>query len=316
MAKLLNLSTNKKVNLHQHHLVGRHKEAVQTFLEGQDVSRMHARIFWAGNSWAIQDTSRNGTYVNGNPIFRDAKKTLAEGDDIAFGNRNAPVWRLIDASPPVCLLMAVTPGLSEIELSGLHALPSEDDPQVMLYMSNEGKWLCESGSGIEVLKSGDRVGTSDKIWRFVDAAGRNMDTTLMHHKIHRNDESVQYTFNASQNEEHVRLGFRLGDVEMDLGLRQHHYLALVLARRRCKDQESGVLEEEEGWIDKEEFCKMLGFKEALINIHVYRLRKSFIKSLPRNCTIPMIIERRNCELRFGSNLVEIHGGNVVKLDLV
>lgn len=311
MAKLLNLNTKKQTYLQQYHVVGRHEESVQTCIENPGVSRMHARIRWTGTDWTLQDTSRNGTFVNGKPIPSDVKKPLKKGDKIVFGNLHTDVWELVDASPPVCMLIPVTRDLGEIELHGIMALPSEAAPEVTLYISNEGKWLCESASGIVVLKSGDCVGTSDKIWRFIDAAALHVDTTLTHNTVNHAQAVIKYTFNASQNEEHIGLRFHLGETEVDLGMRQHHYLALVLARKRNEDSEAGIADGEQGWIDKDKFSKMLGLKETLVNIHIYRLRKAIVKSLPENYTIPMAIERRNCEIRFGSNQVEIFGGNVV-----
>ncbi len=312
MAKLRNLNTNKKIHIHQYHLIGRHKETVQTYIGGPDVSRVHARIRWTDKVWTIQDSSRNGTFVNGRQILNDEKKPLQEGDKITFGKQCPDIWQLVDASPPACMLIPISQGLKEIELRAMHALPSEDEPEVTLYMSSGGQWLCESDSGVIVLKSGDCVGITGKVWRFIDAAVCSANTTLIQYEAKHEPVLTKYTFRVSQNEEHICLRFHHGENVVDLGFRQHHYTALVLARQRCEDREAGIVDGEQGWIDRERLSQMLEVKEALINIHIFRLRKEIVNSLPGSYTIPMVVERRNGEIRFGSKCVEILRGNTMK----
>jgi hypothetical protein len=54
----------------------------------QVVSRMHAKIFYDGEKYSIEDTSTNGTFVNS---IRIRKATLNDSDVIAFGHTDANV---------------------------------------------------------------------------------------------------------------------------------------------------------------------------------------------------------------------------------
>ncbi len=105
----------------------------------------------------------------------------------------------------------------------------------------------------------------------------------------------------------------MGDHVYDLVKRNHHYLMLLLARKRLEDRENGISEEEQGWMDKGQLCKMLGLSESHINILVYRFRKQVISLLPRSLNFPQAIERRNGEIRFAYKDIDISGGAIVDL---
>jgi pSer/pThr/pTyr-binding forkhead associated (FHA) protein len=51
------------------------------------VSRSHARIFWDWNqnSYMILDTSRNGCYLNGNPLSQGVNHRLSNSDSLQLG---------------------------------------------------------------------------------------------------------------------------------------------------------------------------------------------------------------------------------------
>jgi pSer/pThr/pTyr-binding forkhead associated (FHA) protein len=63
--------------------IGRDK-ATDIPLPSTHVSRLHAEITWEKGHWVIGDLgSRNGTFVNGERVF---KRALREGDKIAIGH--------------------------------------------------------------------------------------------------------------------------------------------------------------------------------------------------------------------------------------
>ncbi len=51
------------------------------------VSRSHARVFWDWNqnTYMIVDTSRNGSYLNGNPFSQGVNYRLSHGDSLQLG---------------------------------------------------------------------------------------------------------------------------------------------------------------------------------------------------------------------------------------
>lgn len=54
------------------------------------VSRSHARIYWdwSQNAYMIVDNSRNGTYLNGNPLTPNIQYHLNHGDSLQLGQNS------------------------------------------------------------------------------------------------------------------------------------------------------------------------------------------------------------------------------------
>ena len=75
MATIVNEKTQQVVILQPQHVFGRHPTAA-TSLESLEASRTHAVVIWDGESWVLQDTSSNGTFINGKALARDNKKGL------------------------------------------------------------------------------------------------------------------------------------------------------------------------------------------------------------------------------------------------
>ena len=307
MTKIINTNTEEQVVLLIQHIFGRHPSTSHTVLISPDASRMHATILWDGEDWLLQDSSSNGTYVNGKQVLKGAKQRLRKGDQIHFASLLADTWEMLDVSPPKSLLVPVTSGLDTIELDHLAVLPNEASPEVTLYMSPNGHWVCESSSGISVLKTGDLVGCKEQTWRFIEARASE-ETHLIESKELPTSSQIGIYFDVSQDEEHVSFKLRMDEHEYDLGERNHHYLMLLLARKRIADIENGVCITEQGWVDKEDLCKMLGQNENHINIQVYRFRKQIVNVLPKSFKLPQAIERRTREIRFAYKDIKINGG--------
>lgn len=307
MTKIINNNTEEQVILLIQHIFGRHPNTSHTVLKNPDASRMHATIFWDGQHWLLQDSSSNGTYVNGKLILPGSKQCLAKDDKIHFASLKGDTWQMLDVRPPKSLLIPVSTGLKTIELDNFSVLPNEESPEITLYMSPNGHWVCESQSGISVLKTGDLVGCNKQTWRFIEARASE-ETKYLESNVLPNSPQIGIFFDVSQNEEHVSFKFRMGDYEFDLGQRNHHYLMLLLARRRIQDKENGLDTDEQGWIDKDQLAKMLGLNESHINIQVYRFRKQVVELLPRSYNLPPAIERRTGEIRFAYDDINISGG--------
>jgi hypothetical protein len=307
MTKIINTKTKEQVTLLIQHIFGRHPTTSHTVLSSSEVSRMHATILWDGEDWLLQDSSTNGTFVNGRQVIQGAKHRLHKGDRIQFANLNSDSWKMLDVTPPKSLLIPVTAGLNTIELDHLAVLPNEESPEVTLYMSPNGHWVCESKSGIAVLTTGDLVGCEGQTWRFIEARASD-ETHFVENKKLPTSSQVGIFFDVSPNEEHVSFKLTMDEQEYDLGERNHHYLMLLLARKRITDIKNGVCVTEQGWIDKEELCKMLGQNENHINIQVYRFRKQFIDTLPKSKNLPQVIERRTREIRLAYDDINIKGG--------
>ncbi|MCW8996662.1 MAG: FHA domain-containing protein [Psychromonas sp.] len=307
MTKIINTNTKEQVILLIQHIFGRHPNTSHTILTSPEASRMHATILWDGENWLLNDTSSNGTYINGIKVMKGAKHRLHKGDKIQFASLLGDTWEMLNVLPPKSLLVPVTPGLEIMELESLAVLPDEKTPQVTLYLSPNGHWVCESLSGISVLKTGDLVGYNEQTWRFIEAKA-SAETHVVESKELPNSSQIGIYFNVSQDEEHVSFKLKMNEHEYDLGERNHHYLMLLLARKRIADIRNGLTEMEQGWVDKDELCKMLGQNESHINIQVYRFRKQIADTLPKSFNFPQAIERRSREIRLAYDDIKIKGG--------
>ncbi|OUS24540.1 hypothetical protein A9Q99_24400 [Gammaproteobacteria bacterium 45_16_T64] len=310
MATLLNTRTEERVLLHVQHTFGRpfqeNSEASgNTALNYSEASRSHAMIAWDGDEWTLLDSSTNGTFVNEVRVASRAEKRLYQDDVINFGGYNKESWKIIDIAAPRNILLPVTSGLLPIFVDDIVVLPSEENPDITIYMAMDGGWVCESEAGLSAIKSGDLVGTQDCVWRFHEGLS-SVKTKSVEVGISASSTHVQSVFDVSQNEEHVSLTIKIDDQEKNFGQRIPHYLILLLARKRIADQAAGIDDREQGWIRKELLSRMSGLDENYINIQVYRFRKSLLKVFP---VCLEFIEKRRGEIRFTCKAIEINGGS-------
>ena len=313
MAILTNLQTQSCVILQVHHLFGRHSTSNSTQLKNSEASRLHAIISWCGERWTLKDSSVNGTFLNGQKLSSDSSRVLTMGDKINFGCLQSDSWELEDVSEPKNMLIPISPGLDTIELKTFVVLPSEEQPEITLYLNEEGQWICESGSGSSPLSSGDLVGANQSIWRFVESKPTEVTQSLTDAPAVK-AVKIAFAFEVSQNEEHISLVLSVEDVEVNLGTRSHHYLLLVLARQRLVDKEQGLKAGEQGWLNKDVLCKMLGLSENHINIQIYRFRKQVVSAMDGAPSFVQFIQRRTGEIRFAVESIKINGGAVQNTD--
>lgn len=307
MASLINLRSQQKISLRTHHIFGRQPDTSTTQILSPDVSRTHATIAWEGTRWRIKDTSTNGTFLNNRRLPAGVYRDLAIGDHIQFGNSEGDSWQVASLDEPRCMLMPMHPHLERIELNKLCALPSENEPHCVIYPSGE-KWIYEADGHSHVLATSDVVGTAEHQWRYIDArptlATRNCAPAPINHQT----VDVQFQFCVSQNEEHVALKLLLNDRLIDLCERSHHYLLLLLARKRLADKNQGITQSEQGWLTKEELSRMLGLQENHINIQVFRFRKQITEALPEVPALHQAVARRTGALRIDYDNIVIEGG--------
>ncbi len=307
MATLLNTENGEKIILRSQHIFGRHPGSANTVLNNPQASRIHASLLYNGSHWLLQDTSTNGTFINGEHFVQGAKHRLNAGDIINFGDSSTANWKLLDVNAPKNLLIPMTDNLTLIELDDIVVLPNEESPQVMLYQSPQGHWLCEDQSGVVTVQSGHKITTRVGSWYFV-AADTLEETRLAAPSTTDDFPAIEINFEVSQNEEHVSLSIALDNQLINLGHRTHHYLLLLLARQRLADNDAGLDDNEKGWVDREILSKNLGMDESHINIQIYRLRKQMTKAIPSFPVLLQIIQRRRGELRFACDSVRINGG--------
>ena len=63
------------------------------------VSRKHARIYYSGNTWMIEDLgSTNGSYLNRRPMTANTPHVVRHGDELVFGRMLVQVYFSADES--------------------------------------------------------------------------------------------------------------------------------------------------------------------------------------------------------------------------
>ena len=305
IATLQNTRTSQEIICRVNHTLGRDQETNLTLLSCPSVSRNHATIAWDGEGWQVKDISLNGTYVNTTRMPKGQYQPIRLGDEIYFGNFDHTVWVISDLSPPITGLIPMDQGLAFIPLFDIAILPIEQ-PEVIIYLSEQSQWVSEILGKTRILAAGDVVGNSQQRWQFVE--GRPSTVTTAGELLLPPPNNIAFHFSVSQDEEHVSLSLIVDDKNINMGKRNHHYLLLLLARRRLEDSAKGIHPSEQGWIDKKILTSMTGIIEQHINIHIYRFRKQVVSVTPHSTILHQIIERRPGELRFAYKHIIIEGG--------
>lgn len=306
MAIIENLLTGEKILLKSHHVFGRNREKADTELKNKDVSQIHGSIRWDGWKWMLTDHSRNGIWIDGNRLVPGKNIGLTEGNVIRFSSTEESAWKLIDQKPPATVLIPLQGHGPIIELDRFHALPDDATPDISIYISHTGQWVCENEKGVIPLNSGDIVNHGHEAWLFFCA--EPVDNTLLREDV----KDIRFCFYVSLDEEHVVVKIQLGENMIDLGERAHHYMLLTLARQRLKDAEDGEDQETQGWIELDRMADMIGLEPCHLNIHIFRVRKQVSSALPDLLNHPQVVERRVGSLRFGYPDFQILRGSSVE----
>jgi len=306
MGIIKNIKTEESIFLKSHHMFGRNREKADTELKNKDVSQIHASVRWNGREWLLTDFSRNGTWMDGNRLIPGEKNQLTEENIIRFSSLGESEWRLVDDRPPSNVIVPLKGNGRAIMLDRFHVLPSEAEPDISVYISQTGEWVCENEKEVYPLKNGDIINHDQGLWQFF--CDDPVDVTLSQ-KIARD---IRFCFQVSSDEEHVFLTIQVDKQTFDLGERAHHYMLLTLARQRLEDAENGVDQETQGWIETNRLAGMLGIDPSHLNIQIYRCRKQIDDALAELQNPPQVIERRSGGLRFGYPTFQIMRGSTVE----
>lgn len=307
MARLINIITGDEIKLLPVHLFGRLPETCNSVFIHHYISRLHATISWDGFNWLLKDSSINGTYIDRELVQGPTLHTLSLKNQLQFGSLDADPWQVVCLAPPVTMLVPLQPNSPYIELEKIIALPSEQEPSVVISEIAPGEWLCESEMGQALLKSGDLVGSANNIWRFIIATP--FQSTVIEPLEPRDTGAEAHLhFQVSQDEEHVHLKIHLGQNVFDFYERSHHYVLLLLARKYMEDTDTQCTELERGWIDKELLCRQMGVDLSHLNILIFRFRKQVINTLPSQVQNQPLIQTRVGQVRLYCAHISIAGG--------
>lgn len=308
MAKIKNLSTGEQQVLVPRHAFGRDNKAAMTQLNDPYISRDHAIIFWDEDQWYIRDLSLNGTFLNGLKINKKQSQPLIIGDMITFGCEDSDTWHFIDGGQPSSMLVPVAHSSDEIVLDDFHYLPSEDNPEIILY-NREGSWICETESYSYALKDGDVVTAQGKKWKLIEARVANNTMNFANVNLVPK-KALSFRFEVGKSNDHVLLKMRVNEAEFDIEEQVHHYPMYELARLRMNDQEAGIDATEQGWTSKAAFVEQLGLKDTgLLDQQIHRFNRQVKKVAKDMAELEMFwldsVDVRHDQIRFFTDNVEI-----------
>jgi hypothetical protein len=282
------------VVLYPEHTLGRSKSCLLR-LSDPGVSALHAVIFWADESWFIKDLgSRNGTFLSGRRLAPGVRESIVEGVVVQLGI-DGPQFELSDDGGPQPLLVAADdPSFYRWIPEGSLAIPNEDHPEALLYLSKTGDWCLESDSGVLRVEEHGLFTLGGRMFRLIASRGMPATTTA-EDQLALFDAVLK--FSVSSDEEHVALTVEARGKALSLGHRAHHYLLLTLARERLKPELSGIAAGSQGWIERLELERMLRQTQQHINLAVWRARRQFAEAGFSDAI--NVVERRGSELRLG-----------------
>ncbi|HET9621107.1 MAG TPA: FHA domain-containing protein [Kofleriaceae bacterium] len=286
------------------HLIGRSRIA-DLRLSEPTVSSEHAVLRWIGREWELHDLgSRNGTIVDGRRLAPGERVALHRGALVAFGQADN-VWELVDESAPSAVALPAASGGPIAARNHLLALPSEDDPEVVIYRNAAGDWVAEQAGETVRVKDGARIQVAgeDFTLRVPDLITATWDNSSPAPSL----AGLTLRFAVSRDEEYVALSAHGGNQTIDLGARAHHAVLLTLARSRLADRESRrtLPETAEGWVYQDELAEKLAIDETHLNVAVFRCRRQLAEAGIIDAA--NIIERRRPtrEVRLGVARIEI-----------
>jgi len=297
MGRLREIGQAQEVELHSRVLIGRSLHAGLRIPDPR-VSSEHAVLWWEDQHWHLRDlASRNGTFVNGEKLAPGQTAVLVSGTELRFGEHAG--WHVTDISPPVARAEAAD-GTIVRAVDGLLALPSEDDPQVVLYQNAQGLWVEDREGMVQPVLPGVPL-QLDQLW---DVFLPVVEQATIERRTEAPGE-IALRFEVSSDEEHVQVAVDLGDGWKRIAPRAHHYTLLTLARLRLAADNPS--DPEAGWVHVEDLAKMVGARRGLVNMHVLRIRRE-LEALGA-VDGAALIQRRplSCTLQLATPAVEVGG---------
>ncbi|MCA9708262.1 MAG: FHA domain-containing protein, partial [Myxococcales bacterium] len=268
MATLVRL--DRRVLLPARCMVGRSRDCDLVVRE-RDVSSRHAALDWNGVDWQLRDLgSRNGTWLDGERLGAGAEPVVPAGARVSFGREGEP-WEVHDVAPPRLMARRVGDDAVILAPGGYLALPEPDAPEHCIHREPGGGWVAEHEGGTRPVEDREILSLRDGTpWR-LHLPGAE-DGTWQEDPAALEIGRLRLRLSFSRDEEHVEAQVLLGEQAFDLGVRAHHYVLLVLARRRLADLAAGVPEPEQGWVRQDELATMLRMTDNHLYISIHRAR--------------------------------------------
>lgn len=281
-------------------LIGRHP-ACSLRTDNPRVSAEHASLRWTGAAWELRDlSSRNGTFVGGKKMSAGERVALTQGDTFTLGGPSIG-FTLFDATPPVASARHTKTGVARTIAGGLLVLPDDERPRVTVYEDRTGRWIAEEENASRTVSDHEIVVVDGEGW-LLDLPN-NVTPTLESSVAFVLLESVTLRFGVSRDEEHVEVTVVYDGIAKHLPPRSYHYLLLTLARARLADVDASPAEQ--GWVSREELCRMLATDVSKLNVDIFRARKQ-LGAMGIYGAAELILRRPDTgQIRLGIDRIEV-----------
>lgn len=284
MGVLEHSQTGRRITLAGRCLLGRHPSCDVRVEDGR-VSGEHASLHWVEGRWELRDLgSRNGTYLEGRRLTPGERVALEAGRSFMLGNGGVR-FLLLEAGPPAVRARDMATDLVREAIGSLLVLPDDETPQASLFLDEHWRWVLETGEERRVVVDQERFWVGGSEWR-VELPIATRETV---------DEAnaptlreLHLRIGVSRDEEHVEVRVAMRGEQQVLPVRSSHYLLVLLARIRLG--EHALRESEQGWVEREELCRMLRTDTNKLNVDIHRVRKQF--SALRIQDAATVVERR------------------------
>ncbi|GAB4568994.1 MAG: FHA domain-containing protein [Haliangiales bacterium] len=308
MATLKDLTTQTEHLLKCEHRIGRGRGA-DLQLSSTLVSGDHAIIRWRGDGWTIRDlNATNGTFLNGKQLDSSKHVNIQTGDKLAFGDPSK-VFEFTDDDPPEAIAYAPEGRVIHAH-EGYLTLPDPERGTLSVYREEIGRWYVDTHDGVRRLAhDGEEFQLEGETWR-LELPMVLEKTRRPNHSAERHLSDIQeMIFTVSPDEEHVEIELMFPDQLERLRPRAHHYLLLVLARRRIADQRAPDLpDREHGWIDLEELLALRSNRQTnhgSLNLAIHRARQQLREEHRVVDAAGLIERRRGSKVRIGVSKLKI-----------
>ncbi|MFC5045134.1 FHA domain-containing protein [Aquimarina hainanensis] len=304
MATLKDNQLGKVIVLSTQHLFGRNKAVVNTFLPENDVSKSHAIIFWKGDSWYLQDQSKNGTLVDNKFIHNDIIQ-LKVGQKIKFTQRNDSFWKITNLNKPCSYIQNIFDA-SYIELDLGVLLINNDVKDCMLYINEDKKWILENDERSMIINDGDFIRFQNQHWIF--HKNEDLEDTVRSKNILKN---ITFLFEVCPSYNEVIITVLINDYKIVLGASSSHLILLLLAKKVQEDMSLEIPSSHIGWIKTETLIDVLNesisghIDSHFINEQLYQVRKELYEIENYGHLLGSLIEKKNARIRFNHSRIAI-----------
>lgn len=234
-----------------------------------EVSAEHAALRWTERRWWIVDlNSRNGTWVDGHRLQHGEPVALQLGGVVTLGP-GSEAFVLNEDGPPEPFVRSPEGDL--LAEGTMLALPSDDDPQIVIMRSSDGAWIVEDSGGVRPAEDREILRANGHRYR-IYLPNRLPSTAAAGVLLSVEDSELHVRHDGTEEHVVVDLEPRSGRC-VSLGHRAHNVILLELARARLADRDRGIVAAEEGWVHREDLCKRLNLPVNHVNIMVHRLRR-------------------------------------------